>query len=428
VLGNVTLHRRECDESRNRLLEGFVIDLLGPLPPRSLLFTASWEIAEAPALYFQQVEGFRRDVTTVNLVLSRRGWYLDQLPGARRRAQAGELAFGTVDTWLLWHLTGGRVHATDQTNASRTLLYNIRTRRWDEVMLRKLGIPSSLLPQVWPSASAFGHTDAAGPLPAGIPIAGIAGDQQASMVGHGCLEPGTAKNTYGTGCFLLLNTGRRAVVSRHGLITTLAVGPDPSRSVYALEGSVFIAGAAIQWLRDGLKLIARAPETEAIARRVPDTGGVYVVPAFVGLGAPYWDSGARGAIIGLTRGSTREVLVRATLESLAYQTRDVLEAMERDSGVRLKRLQVDGGAAQNDWLMQFQADLLGIEVVRPQLVANTARGAALLAGISIGWWRPSQIGSLLGRPDRVFHPRMSAAERQRHYAGWQEAVNRVRSR
>jgi len=355
-------------------------------------------------------------------------WYLDHVPGVRRRAAAGALAFGTVDTWLLWHLTGGRVHATDETNASRTLLYNIRTRQWDDGLLRRFGIPGAILPSVRPSASIFGRTVALGPLPAGIPIAGIAGDQQASMVGHGCLEPGTAKNTYGTGCFLLLNMGRRAVVSRHGLITTLAIGPDPSASVYALEGSVFIAGAAIQWLRDGLRAVARAADTEAVARRVTDTGGVYVVPAFVGLGAPYWDSGARGAIVGLTRGSTREVIVRATLESLAYQTRDVVDAMQRDSGIRLRRLQVDGGAAQNNWLMQFQADMLGLEVVRPTLIANTARGAALLAGFGIGWWRPSRIASLLGSPDRVFHPRMPSAERERRYAGWQEAVVRVRSR
>ncbi len=344
-------------------------------------------------------------------------WLLDHVPGVRRRAQQGHIAFGTVDTWLLWHLTAGRVHATDYTNASRTLLYNIRRRQWDPRLLRIFGVPSSLLPEVRPSSFQYGTTTAIGALPAGVPILGIAGDQQASMVGHGCLEPGTAKNTYGTGCFLLLNTGRRCVQSRHGLITTLAVGED-RQPVYALEGSVFIAGAAIQWLRDGLKLIARAADTEAIARRVHDTGGVYVVPAFVGLGAPYWDMAARGAIVGLTRGTTREIVVRATLESLAYQTRDVVDAMQQDSGIRLRRLQVDGGAAQNDWLMQFQADLLGLEVVRPRLVANTAKGAALLAGMA----RTPE------RPERVFHPQMSSSQRDQLYNGWQDAVARVRTR
>ncbi len=355
-------------------------------------------------------------------------WLLDHVPGLLRRARAGELAFGTVDSWLLWHLTGGRVHATDSTNASRTLLYNIRTLAWDPQLLRWLGIPKPLLPAVHPSSFVYGKTMKCGPLPAGIPIAGIAGDQQASMVGHGCLEPGTAKNTYGTGCFLLLNTGARCVISRHGLITTLAVGPASSKPVYALEGSVFIAGAAIQWLRDGLRVIAGAAQTEAIARRVRDTGGVYVVPAFVGLGAPYWDMHARGAIVGLTRGTTREILVRATLESLAYQTRDVVEAMQRDSGMRLRRLQVDGGAARNNWLMQFQADLLGVEVVRPALVANTAKGAAILAGMAIGWGPAKRLSALRGEPERVFTPRMPQAVRRRLYAGWQEAVSRVQTR
>jgi glycerol kinase len=353
-------------------------------------------------------------------------WLLDHVPGVRRLAQEGQLAFGTVDAWLLWHLTGGRVHATDYTNASRTLLYNIRTRAWDPALLRLFGVPGSLLPEVKPSSGLFGTTRAIGPLPAGIPILGLAGDQQASMVGHGCLQPGTAKNTYGTGCFLLLNTGRRCVTSHHGLITTLAVGED-RRPVYALEGSVFIAGAAVQWLRDGLRLIATADETEAMARRVKDTGGVYVVPAFVGLGAPYWDMFARGAIVGLTRGTTREVIVRSTLESLAYQTRDVVEAMQQDSGMRLRRLQVDGGAAQNNWLMQFQADLLGLEVARPHLVANTAKGAALLAGMALGWWKADRLDGVLERPERMFRPRMSHTMRNRLYDGWKHAVARIRS-
>jgi glycerol kinase len=354
-------------------------------------------------------------------------WLLDQQPGLRRRASLGELAFGTVDSWLLWHFSGGRAHATDPTNASRTLVYNIREHRWDPELARRLGVPMPLLPAVRPSSGLFAHTARWDPLPAGIPIAGIAGDQQASMVGHACLAPGSAKNTYGTGCFLLLNTGSRRVASRHGLLTTLAFGGGP-KPVYALEGSVFIAGAAIQWLRDGLQLIRAASETEAIARGVADTQGVYVVPAFVGLGAPYWDMGARGAIVGLTRGTTRAILVRATLESLAYQTRDVLEAMERDSGIRLSRLQVDGGAARNDWLMQFQADMLGIPVVRPSTVANTGVGAALLAGLAIGWWPARRLKTLLDRPQRTFRPRMSPRQRDRRYEGWLEAVARVRSR
>ena len=364
-------------------------------------------------------------------------WLLDHVPGARRGAERGQLAFGTVDTWLIWHLTGGAVHATDFTNASRTLLYNIRTHRWDEGLLRRLGVPRALLPDVRPSSGPFGVTARGGPLPAGIPITGVAGDQQASMVGHGCLAPGTAKNTYGTGCFLLLHTGSRMVASRHGLLTTL-IYSGTDRPAYALEGSVFIAGAAIQWLRDELRLIRSAAETETIARGVPDTGGVYVVPAFVGLGAPYWDMHARGAVVGLTRGSNRGVLVRATLESLAYQTRDVVEAMARDSRIRLRELRVDGGAARNDWLMQFQADLLGVPVVRPAMVANTGRGAALLAGRGIGWWTARDLMALAGAPERlpasgrsaqarIFRPRMGAAERDRRYRGWREAVARVRT-
>jgi len=353
-------------------------------------------------------------------------WLLDHVAHARRRAERGQLAFGTVDSWLIWHLTGGREHVTDVTNASRTLLYNIRTHRWDHGLLARLGIPPSVLPEARPSAGSFGLTVGTGVLPAGIPITGVAGDQQASMVGHGCLAPGSAKNTYGTGCFLLLNTGRRFVPSRHGLITTLACG-GTAAPVWALEGSVFIAGAAVQWLRDGLGLIRTAAETAAIARRVTDTGGVYVVPAFVGLGAPYWDMGARGAIVGLTRGSGREALVRATLESLAYQTRDVVESMEQDSGLRLRELKVDGGAARNNWLMQFQADLLGIPVVRPAMVANTGKGAALLAGLGLGWWRAGDLRRFAGAPERVFSPRMAPTQRLRLYQGWQEAVARVRT-
>ncbi len=353
-------------------------------------------------------------------------WILDHVPGVRARAQRGEVVCGTVDSWLLWHLTGGAVHATDWTNASRTLLYNIRTRRWDSTLLACLGIPRSMVPTVLPSSGRFGVTDGRGPLPAGIPITGVAGDQQASMVGHGCVAPGMAKNTYGTGCFLMVHTGAQPVQSRHGLLTTLIYGGDTTPA-YALEGSVFIAGAAIQWLRDGLRVIHTPEETEAIARKVTNTLGVYVVPAFVGLGAPYWDMEARGAIVGLTRGTTREMLVRATLESLAYQTRDVIEAMQRDSHLRLRVLRVDGGAAQNDWLMQFQADLLGIPVCRPALVANTGKGAALLAGVGLGWWTPREIARFVSRPERTFLPRMGPGERDRFYAGWRAAVDRVRT-
>ncbi len=351
-------------------------------------------------------------------------WLLDHVVRARQRAERGELAFGTVDSWLLWHLTGGNTHATDFTNASRTLLYNIHAGTWDDSLLSILSIPRQLLPDVLPPSGRFGLTYGRGPLPQGIPILGIAGDQQASMVGHGCLSSGTAKNTYGTGCFLLVHTGSRAIRSRNGLITTLVYGGTQAPT-YALEGSVFIAGAAIQWLRDGLRLIRTAGETEAIARGVNETGGVYVVPAFVGLGAPYWDMGARGAIVGLTRGSSRAIIVRATLESLAYQTRDVLESMERDSGVQLHELRVDGGAARNDWLMQFQADILGIPILRPAMVANTGRGAALLAGISLGWWKPNDLDRFVGKPDKRFIPRMKHAERERLYQVWREAVARV---
>ncbi|MBI4354953.1 MAG: glycerol kinase GlpK [Candidatus Omnitrophica bacterium] len=354
-------------------------------------------------------------------------WLLRHVPGAASRARHGHLAFGTVDAWLLWHLTGGRVHATDYTNASRTMLYNIRRFAWDRELLRLFGVPASVLPAVRPSSGLFGTTARIGPLPAGLPIAGIAGDQQAALFGHGCVSSGAAKNTYGTGCFLLLHTGNRCVLSHRGLLTTLSCNADGTQPAYALEGSVFIAGAAIQWLRDGLQLIRRAAETEPIARATASTGGVYVVPAFVGLGAPYWDMGARGAILGLTRGTTRSVIVRATLEALAYQTKDVVDAMQREAKVRLRELEVDGGATANNWLMQFQADLLGVPVVRPRVIAATAQGAAALAGRAIGWWpRPHTVGAF-HRVDRVFRPRMVPRERAALYQGWQQAVARVRT-
>ncbi len=352
---------------------------------------------------------------------------LDRHPGAQRRAEAGELLFGTIDTWLLFRLTGGRVHATDPTNASRTLLFDIHARRWDAELMAVLGIPAAILPEVRPSASIFGESVPHEGLPGGIPISGIAGDQQAALFGQACWSPGMAKNTYGTGAFLLMNTGAEHRISPGGLLTTVACD-GLGRPAYALEGSIFVAGAAVQWLRDELQLVSRAAETEEIARSVPDTAGVYVVPAFAGLGAPYWDMDARGAIVGLTRGANRRHVVRATLESLAYQTRDVLEVMNRDSGTRILELRVDGGAAANDFLMQFQADLLGVTVERPALVETTAAGAAYLAFLGAGLFRTPEELASVRRSERRFEPRMGEAERDRLYSGWQRAVERVRGR
>jgi glycerol kinase len=352
-------------------------------------------------------------------------WLLDHVPGARARAERGELAFGTVDTWLLWRLTRGAVHATDPSNASRTLCFDIEKLAWDGELAGALGVPMTLFPEVRPSAGVFGETAAGGALPAGIPIAGIAGDQQAALFGQNCLEPGTAKNTYGTGCFLLLNTGERPVTSTHGLVTTVAWSLG-GRVSYALEGSVFIAGAAIQWLRDGLGIIARADETQALAESVPDTGGVYLVPAFVGLGAPYWDPYARGTLVGLTRGTSRAHLARAALEAIAYQSRDVLDAMAADAGTPVRALRVDGGAAANDFLCQFQADMLGIEVLRPAVTETTGLGAAYLAGVGVGLWKPADLGSRW-RLDRRFTPTVSADARDRAYGGWRRAVERSRA-
>jgi glycerol kinase len=347
-------------------------------------------------------------------------WLLDEVPGTREAAERGALLFGTMDTWLLWHLTGGPDggrHVTDVTNASRTLLYDLRRGTWDDTLLDALRIPRSVLPEVLPSSGTFGETAAFG---APVPILGVAGDQQAALFGQACLSPGLAKNTYGTGCFLLLNTGRAPVFSRHGLVTTVAwdLGDGPE---YALEGSVFVAGAAVQWLRDALHLLDAAPDSAYFAGQVPDTGGVYVVPAFVGLGAPYWEPEARGAVFGLTRGTTKAHLVRATLESLAYQTRDVLDAMTADAGFPLQSLRVDGGAAANDLLMQFQADVLGVAVERPASVETTAFGAAALAGLAAGVWDRE---ALAGRwqAETRFEPGLPEAEREALYAGWQRAV------
>jgi glycerol kinase len=350
-------------------------------------------------------------------------WMLDHDPALRPRAERGELCFGTVDSWLLWQLTGGRVHATDPSNASRTLCYDIHTLAWDEWLCRTLGVPMALLPEVKPSAGVFGET-AAGSLPGGIPVAGIAGDQQAALFGQACVEPGMAKNTYGTGCFALLNTGLRAVASTEGLLTTVAWTVEGTTS-YALEGAVFIAGAAVQWLRDGLGIIKQAAETEALARSVADTGGVYLVPAFVGLGAPYWDPYARGTLVGITRGTTRAHLARAALEAIAYQSRDVLDTMERESGVPLTALRVDGGAAANDFLCQFQADVLGVEVLRPSVTETTGLGAAYLAGVGAGLWKSRDLGGRW-KLERKFTPAMSEAARDGAYAGWRRAVERAR--
>ncbi len=348
-------------------------------------------------------------------------WILDHVPGARARARKGTLAFGTVDSWLLWKLTGGLVHATDATNASRTLLYDIGRLRWDEGLAARFRVPASLLPEVRPSAGDYGATRGVPGLPDGIPIRGVAGDQQAALFGQGCVSAGGLKNTYGTGCFLMLHTGTKAVPSRAGLLTTVACGPR-GNPAYALEGSVFIAGAAIQWLRDGLQIIASAAESEGLARSVPDSGGTYLVPAFVGLGAPHWRPDVRGIWCGLSRGSTRAHLARAALESIAFQTRDVVEVMNREAGARIRRLRVDGGAVANDFLMQFQADVLGIPVERPAVVETTALGAAHLAGIGIGLWERG--GAIPGGGvDRVFTPTISAAERKRRVAGWDEAVS-----
>ena len=349
-------------------------------------------------------------------------WLLDNVPGARAKAEKGELLFGTMDSWLVWLLTGGKVHVTDYSNASRTLLFNIRSLKWDKEILKRFDIPAKMLPKVKQSSEVYGKT-AAKLFGKSIPVAGMAGDQQAALFGQACHQPGMAKNTYGTGCFMLMNTGETPVESKAGLLTTIAWGID-GKVTYALEGSVFIAGAAVQWLRDGLKIIDSAPDSEFFAEKVDDTGGVYVVPAFAGLGAPYWDMYARGAIFGLTRGTNKSHLIRATLESLAYQTKDVLDAMNKDSGVPLKALRVDGGACANDLLMQFQADILKTDVERPKVIETTALGAAYLAGLAVGFWTPKAI-SKGWQLDEAFKPKMKAAKRKALYKGWQKAVTRT---
>jgi len=353
-------------------------------------------------------------------------WILDR-GGLRERAKKGRLAFGTTDSWVLAKLTGGASHATDPTNASRTMLYNIRKLDWDGDLLGIFGIPAAVLPQVLPSSGEFGRTVRLGRLPAGIPVMGIAGDQQAALFGQAGFRPGAIKNTYGTGSFILLNTGREIVESRHGLITTVACGPE-GKAVYALEGSVFVAGAAIQWLRDQLGLVQSAAESAAAAEAVADNGGVYFVPAFVGLGAPYWDAEARGAIVGLTRGANRNHIIRAAVEQMAYSIRDVLETMRRESGLRIRELRVDGGASANDVLCRFQADILGIPVLRPKTVETTALGAAYLAGLSAGIWDSTAAIERLAVDERKFTPSMTRGQADKLYAGWQAAVRKARTR
>jgi len=351
-------------------------------------------------------------------------WILDNVPGARKDAENGNLIFGTIDTWLIWNLTKGKVHATDYTNASRTLLFNIHELKWDDELLEILNIPKAMLPEVKPSSFIYGYTD---PVLTGgsIPIAGAAGDQQAALFGQTCFEPGTAKNTYGTGCFMLMNTGKKVVSSSKGLLTTIAWSID-GKVDYALEGSVFIAGAAIQWLRDELKIIESAADSEQYAQSVPDTNGVYMVPAFVGLGAPYWDPYARGIIVGLTRGVRKEHIIRATLEALAYQTNDVLKIMQDESGISLKALKVDGGACANNFLMQFQADILDVPVQRPKIIETTALGAAYLAGLATGYWKNIEEISSNWAVSRTFTPAMGYPERAHLLKGWDEAVKRSR--
>ena len=347
-------------------------------------------------------------------------WVLDNVPGARERAEAGEILFGTVDTWLVWKLTGGRVHVTDRTNASRTMLYNIRTLDWDDTLLKALDIPRCILPRVTDSSEVYGTTDLCG---VQIPVAGIAGDQQAALFGQSCFGKGEAKNTYGTGCFLLMNTGDTICRSRNGLISTIAISLN-GRVEYALEGSVFVGGAVIQWVRDGLRMIQESRDAEYYAQKVPDNGGVYIVPAFTGLGAPYWDMYARGAIVGITRGTTQNHIIRAAEESIAYQSADLVAAMEKDIGVPITSLKVDGGASRDQFLMQFQADILNKTVLRPAIRETTALGAAYLAGLATGVWKDRDEIRSLWHCNMTFAPQMDEAERTRLLAGWHKAVGR----
>ena len=393
-----------------------------------------WQSRQSTAICEQlQRDGLQAHIRkTTGLVIdpyfsaSKIKWILDHVEGSRERARRGELLFGTVDSWLVWKMTRGQAHVTDYTNASRTMLYDIHTLDWDPLLLEALDIPRQMLPQVRPSSQLYGQAYFGSSQSTGIPIAGIAGDQQAALFGQLCVEPGQAKNTYGTGCFLLMNTGSEAVQSQHGLLTTLACGPR-GELAYALEGAIFNGGSTIQWLRDELKVINDAQDSQYFANKVGDSNGVYLVPAFTGLGAPYWDPRARGALFGLTRGVKVDHLIRAALESIAYQTRDVLDAMQQDAGERLRALRVDGGAVANNFLMQFQADLLGTQVERPQMKETTALGAAYLAGLATGFW--SDLDELRSKSsiERVFEPACGSEQREALYRGWQKAVERTRN-
>lgn len=352
-------------------------------------------------------------------------WILDHVSGAREKAERGELLFGTIDTWLIWKLSGGKAHVTDYSNASRTLMFNIHELKWDEELLNLLTVPASMLPEVHMSSEVYAETAEHHFFGSRVPISGAAGDQQAALFGQACYEKGMAKNTYGTGCFMLMNTGEKAVKSEHGLLTTIAWGIN-GKVEYALEGSIFVAGSAIQWLRDGLRMINNAADSERYATSVSSTEGVYLVPAFVGLGTPYWDSDVRGAVFGITRGTTKEHFIRATLESLAYQTKDVLNSMEADSGIALKSLRVDGGAVSNNFLMQFQSDLLNVAVERPDIKETTALGAAYLAGHAVGYWQSQEEIAAQWKMDQAFIPGMRKEERDQLYSGWKKAVKAAR--
>ncbi|GAB6565359.1 MULTISPECIES: glycerol kinase GlpK [Bacillus] len=353
-------------------------------------------------------------------------WILDNVEGAREKAENGDLLFGTIDTWLVWKLSGGKAHVTDYSNASRTLMFNIHDLQWDDELLDMLTVPKSMLPEVRPSSEIYGETIDYHFFGQNVPIAGVAGDQQAALFGQACFGEGMAKNTYGTGCFMLMNTGEKAVASEHGLLTTIAWGID-GKVNYALEGSIFVAGSAIQWLRDGMRMFKDASESEVYASRVASTEGVYVVPAFVGLGTPYWDSEVRGAMFGVTRGTTKEHFIRATLESLAYQTKDVLCAMEADSGIELNTLRVDGGAVKNNFLMKFQSDILAVPVERPVINETTALGAAYLAGLAVGYWKNQDEIKEQWHMDKRFEPTMEAETSEELYAGWKKAIEATKA-
>ena len=353
-------------------------------------------------------------------------WILDNVDGAREKAAKGELLFGTIDTWLMWKLSGGEIHATDYTNASRTMIYNIHTLEWDEELISLIDVPKNILPKVCPSSYIFGYTDEK-EFGAKIPISGVAGDQQSALFGHLCIEKGMVKNTYGTGCFSLMNTGKEAVESKRGLITTLAASQEDGKPQYVIEGSVFIGGAVLQWLRDELKMISSARESDEISEKTPDSNGVYLVPAFVGLGAPHWDPYARGTVVGLTRGATKEHFVRAALESIAYQVFDVIHAMESDMGTKIVNLSVDGGASRSDVLMQFQSDILNTKVIRPKTIETTGLGAAYLAGLATGFWK--NIDELKSsEPSKIFEPKMDKTRREELLLGWEVAIGHARHR